>query len=203
MNIGYNYRTLGYSWELKNTIFPPPPNPFYEKALNSFAKVTDINKQLGIKDPVPYIAISKTYAQMGEFLAASLNIQTALEYSPEKADIYGEAGQIFKRARNYESSELALQCAVRGCDPDVSCEVRQCNTESNPPITISKIDLTEGSKWYYLDYGSVLAALHRPTAPKCEEAMQVFKELRQKMSSDELAMSIVEQGESICQSYGY
>lgn len=200
MMIGYNYRTLAGKVTGPNWL--DTAKPLYEKALESFARVVDINKQLGIKDPIPYIAIAKTYAQQGEFFAASWNILTAVELSPEDATLYGEAGIIFYKARNYETAELALRCAVRGCNPEISCEVRQCNPEADRPISVQGLDLSEGSKWYYLHFGSVLAALHRQTDPKCPEAIQVFREIRAQYSDDPLFMNIVEVGEDTCDYFG-
>ena len=200
MMIGYNYRTLAGRVTGPNAL--EIAKPIYEQALESFARVVDINKQLSIQDPIPYIAIAKTYAQQGEFFAASWNILTAVELSPQDATLYGEAGIIFYKARNYETAELALRCAVRGCNAEISCEVRQCNPEADPPMIVQGLDLSEGSKWYYLHLGSVLAALHRQTAPKCPEAIQVFREIRAQYSDDPLFMNIVEVGESTCDYFG-
>jgi len=187
LRLGYNYRSL----------------QMYDQALESFARAVEINKQLGIQDPVPYIAIAKTYAQQGEFFAASWNIQTALEYDPANPDLYGVAGDIFYRARNYESAMEAFHCAVRGCDADASCELRQCDQEVDLPVTVEGLPLTEGSKWYYLEYGQVLAALHRNASPTCPEAMDIFREFRRTFPDDELAISIVSAGEAICERFGY
>jgi tetratricopeptide (TPR) repeat protein len=201
MMIGYNYRTIAggmVKWEERQQ-----QTYMYELALNAFARVVDINKQLGIKDPIPYVAIAKTYAQQGEFLISSLNILTALEYAPNDPAMYGEAGIIFYKARNYETSELALTCAVRGCDADISCEVRQCNRETDPPIEIQGLPLSDGSKWYYIHYGSVKAALHRKTDLKCPDALEAFGEIRSAYSNDTLLMSIVKVGEDTCDFFGY
>ena len=43
-----------------------------------------INEQLGVRDPLPYIAIAKTYAQQGEFFIASRNAEKALSLRPHQ-----------------------------------------------------------------------------------------------------------------------
>ena len=40
----------------------------YEQALDNFAMAANLNEQLGIDDPIPYLAIANTYSQDGEFL---------------------------------------------------------------------------------------------------------------------------------------
>src|SRR4030067_348163 len=47
----------------------------HNRALDEFEKAAKINEQLGIKDPVPYIEIAKTYTRDGEFFAAALNAE--------------------------------------------------------------------------------------------------------------------------------
>jgi tetratricopeptide (TPR) repeat protein len=54
LRIGLGYRQLAY----KQT-------QLYNTALDYFERAATINQQLGIKDPLPYIAIAKTYAQQG------------------------------------------------------------------------------------------------------------------------------------------
>src|SRR5690606_31769094 len=53
--IGVLYRYLGQFNESS-----------YETALEYFAKAAGLNNQLGIDDPIPYMAIANTYIRMGE-----------------------------------------------------------------------------------------------------------------------------------------
>jgi tetratricopeptide (TPR) repeat protein len=196
--IGANYRQLAFKGGTE-----AERNFLYEKALEYFAKVTTINEQLGIKDPIPYMSIARTYTQMGDALVASLNAEKALSFDPTSPDVYGQLAIIYFKARNYEGSIPAFKCAIRGCTPDESCEVRKCNQETDPAITITGMPLTANTAVYYYTYGSVLAALHRKTQPYCDEAMKVFAEVRAAFPEDTTAMSIVKEGENICTSYGY
>jgi len=196
--IGANYRQLAFKGGTE-----AERNFLYEKALEYFAKVTTINEQLGIKDPIPYMSIARTYTQMGDALVASLNAEKALSFDPTSPDVYGQLAIIYFKARNYEGSIPAFKCAIRGCTPDESCEVRKCNKETDPAITITGMPLTANTAVYYYTYGSVLAALHRKTQPYCDEAMKVFAEVRAAFPEDTTAMSIVKEGENICTSYGY
>src|SRR4030042_250781 len=87
----------------------------FNTALEYFERAATINEQLGVKDPLPYIAIAKTYAQQGEFFIASRNAEKALSFNATNADTYGQLGMIYVQARNYETALPALRCAVDGC----------------------------------------------------------------------------------------
>ena len=179
----------------------------YDLALDYFAKAVDRNKTLGIEDPIPYVAIGKVYAQLGEFFIASLNAKRALQIDPYSADLYGQLGMVYFKARNYESAIPALKCATLGCDVQASCEVRECDPDKDPPIEIAGIPLEDNDQTivvYYYTYGSVLAGMYRPvgkTSGYCQDAVGVLAEVRQKFSSDPTIMNIVEASEEICASY--
>jgi tetratricopeptide (TPR) repeat protein len=196
--IGANYRTLAF-----NAGTDAEQKFLYEKALEYFAKVTTINERLGVADPIPYLSIARTYAQMGEFFSAARNAEKALTLNPTSPDVYGQLGIIYFRARNYEGSIPAFKCAIRGCTPEESCAVRKCNAQTDPAITITGMPLTANTAVYYYTYGSVLAALHKKSQPYCDEAMKVFAEVRAGFPTDTTAMGIVKEGENICMSYGY
>ena len=196
--IGANYRQLAFKASTD-----PEQKFLYEKALEYFAKVTAINEQLGIKDPIPYMSIARTYTQMGDALVASLNAEKALSFDPTSPDVYGQLGIIYFKARNYEGSIPAFKCAIRGCTAEESCTVRKCDPATDPAISIVGMPLTANTAVYYYTYGSVLAALHRKTQPYCKDAMQVFAEVRAAFPTDTTAMSIIEEGENICISYGF
>ena len=112
IQIGVNYRQLRQ----------------YETALSYFAKAAKINEQLNIKDPIPYLAIGKTYSQTGDFFAASLNMKKALNFDPTNPDVFASVGITYFKSRNYEGAIPALKCAVRGCTAEESCEVRACDS---------------------------------------------------------------------------
>lgn len=184
--IGVNYRELEQ----------------YEMALEYFAKAADINEQLGIQDPVPYLAIGRTYAQMGEFFIAARNVERALDFSPADASMYGQLGIIYFKARNYESAIPALKCSVEGCDAAESCAVRQCNTATDPAIDITGLPLSDSTLEYYLYYSSVLAGMHRPNDAYCTTALVILRALRTQYSGNETVMEIVETNEQICSTTG-
>ena len=170
----------------------------YETALEYFAKAAGLNNQLGIDDPIPYVAIANTYIRMGEAMAASRNAYRALEINPYNSDTYGQVGVIYYRARNYEGSIQMLRCAVMGCDAEQSCLAREedpCETD----IVISPLPLTNTTVLYYYTYGSALAGLHRPGIDdNCAEAAQVFRKIRDQFLDNEIVMGIVTASENIC-----
>jgi tetratricopeptide (TPR) repeat protein len=100
LRIGANYRE-----GIKNA----------DRALEYFDKAANINAQLGVQNPTPYIEIARTYTQKGEFFAAALNAKKALEFDKYNANTYGQLGIIYRRARNYEGAMPLLKCAVVGC----------------------------------------------------------------------------------------
>ena len=170
----------------------------YEQALENFARAANLNQQLGIKDPTPYLAIANTYAQDGEFFAAALNVQQALNFTPANPSVYGQLGVIYHRSRNYEGAIPALQCAIEGCSAEISCEVRRCNPDEDPMFSIQGLPLSPSTVVYYFTYGSVLSALHRPGDDQCDRAMDVFMQLRSRYAEEPTIMSIVRAGEEIC-----
>ncbi len=170
----------------------------YDQALENFAKAANLNAQLGIVDPIPYLAIANTYAQDGEFFAAALNVKKAVSFTPANPDVYGQLGVIYYKSRNYEGSIPALECAIEGCDAEQSCEVRECDPEEDPLVSIEGLPLTGSTVVYYFTYGSVLAGLHREGDDKCDKALIVFDELRSQYADDPSVMSIVRAGEEIC-----
>ncbi len=187
ISIGANLRQLGQ----------------HDRALEYFAKAVDINKQIGVKDPIPYLSIAKTYSQMGEFFAAAANVRRALEFNPSSADIYGQLGIVYFKSRNYEGAIPALLCAVRGCDAATSCDVRFCDAGVDPSIEIQGLPLTINTAVYYYTYGSVLAGMHRQSNNYCDEAMKVLGEVRKAFSEDPTIITIIEPSEQICEGYGY
>jgi tetratricopeptide (TPR) repeat protein len=178
---------------------------YYNKALDLFAKAVALDKQLAIKDPNPYIAIGKVYTQMGEFFVASRNTLRAVQIDPSNPDLYGELGMVYFHARNYETSIPALQCAIEGCGPEISCQVRDdCSDPGVTPITIKGITLEASDATtivYYYTYGSVLAGLYRPvgeTSTYCDKALKILAKVRAVASNDATVMSIVSASESVC-----
>lgn len=195
IQIGLNYRVLAQ----RDTV---PNSPYYAIALEYFEKAATINEQLGIQDPIPYLAIGKTYTQLGEFFIASLNVRHAVQINPYSPDVYGQLGIVYHKSRNYEGAIEALKCAVRGCTAEESCTVRRCDPSSEPEIAISGMPLTNSTVVYYYTYGSVLAAMHRPYDDMCSEAVEVLDIVRQGYRNDPIVMGIVDTSLEICASYG-
>jgi len=207
LRAGANYRRLAFAIE-----DPAAARPVYEKSLEYFDKAARINEQIGVKDPTPYLSISRTYSQLGEFFAAARNVQKALEFDPNNADIYGQLGIVFFRSRNYEGSRDTLKCALRGCSGEDSCIGRgldKCYPDlGENPVEIQGLPISPNTIVYYYTYGSVLSALSRRADNRCGDAMQVFKEVRAELDAHpdsyadgrQTIVSIVQAGESICQS---
>ena len=195
ISVGANYRRLAFDSTIKNE-----RDSLYETALEYFAKAAKLNKQLEIKDPIPYIAIAKTYSQQGDFFTAALNIKKALEFDPANANIYGQLGIIYFKSRNYEGSIPALKCAVRGCTANESCQARfgsDCS-EDQIGVEVQALALSPNTVVYYYTYGSVLAALSRPQQNYCPDALTVLDQVRAAYGGDPTIAGIVDAGEQIC-----
>jgi tetratricopeptide (TPR) repeat protein len=189
--IGVNYRQLRQ----------------YKVALEWFAQAVTINKQLLIEDPIPYLAIGKTYSQTGDFLIAGQNVKKALKFNPNNPEVYGSLGVIYFKNRNYEDAIDALKCAVRGCDAATTCKLRGITEEdckTQPEVVVEGMPLSGSTVVYYYTYGSDLAALYTPAHPDyCEEAVKVLKEVRAGFANDRTIISIIEPSEQICADKGF
>jgi tetratricopeptide (TPR) repeat protein len=172
----------------------------YEQALEYFTRAAQINEANGVLDPIPYIAIAKTYAQMGEFFVAGLNAQKALSFNPTNPVTYGQLGDIYRRARNYESAVLVLECVVVGCTQERAQElVDELELAIEVPGPVPKLALTnDEAGWFYAMYGSTLAALSRPNANRCTDALEVMDQVRQVFPDNALLMGIVDENVAIC-----
>ncbi len=205
--IGANYRRLAS--EIQN---PETARPVYEQSLEYFDKAVKINEQIGVKDPGPHLSIARTYSQLGEFFIAAKNVQTALEYEPTNADIYGQLGIIYFRSRNYEGSIYSLKCAIYGCSGEDSCLGRGLErcfpNQGENPVTITGLALEPNTIVYYYTYGSVLAALSRPKQNRCPEALNVMQQVRKELDNRPEAyadgrgtiLSIIDAADEICAS---
>jgi tetratricopeptide (TPR) repeat protein len=197
LRAGANYRRLAFSSTIKIQ-----QDALYVKSLEYFDKAAKINDILKVKDPIPYLSISKTYSQMGEYFIAGRNVLKALKFRPGDPDIYGQVGIIFFKSRNYEGAIPALKCAIRGCTPPESCDARGGCDSDEIGVQVQGLPLTSTTVVYYYTYGSVLAALSRPKDNHCPDAREMFQELRASFSGDTTIMKIVRDGEAICQSIG-
>ena len=161
-----------------------------DRALDYFDQAAKINESLGVQDPEPFIEIARTYTQIGQFFAASVNAEKALTYDPYNSHTYGQLGIIFRRARNYEGAMSLLKCAVSGCSAEEN-EMGQVVVEGLPLTSVRVA-------YYYVEYGTNLAFLSRPNENYCAEALQVLSEVRRAYPDDAILMGIVEDSEGIC-----
>jgi tetratricopeptide (TPR) repeat protein len=173
ISIGQNYRQLG--------LFP--------QALEYFDRAASINEVLGIKDPLPYIAIAKTYSRDGEFFAASRNAEKAIDLDPTNPDWYGQLGIIYYRARNYESALLVLHCAVDGC----TAQENSTASVERWVADVQGMPLNDDTLVYYYTYGSALAGLDQ-----CPLAFPILDALRASYASDVVVMGIVDESLQVC-----
>ena len=185
LSVGANYRILR----------------IYDLALEYFDKAARINEQLGIKDPIPYLAIGRTYSQMGEFFVASRNVLKALNFQPTNPDVFAQLGIVYFKSRNYEGAIPAFQCALLGCNTQQSCDVRQCDSTVDVMSEIQGMPLSDSTLVYYYTYGSVLAGMHSPGSTYCNEAVKILKLVSDSYGNDKTVSNIVDSSLQICASY--
>jgi tetratricopeptide (TPR) repeat protein len=201
ISVGANYRKLANMYLYSN---PKESTNYYNLALDAFDKAAKINSRLGVKDPIPLSSIANTYVQMGSPLYASANMLAALNFKPEDSTSYGQLGVIYYKSRNYEGAILPLQCAVRGCNAQESCKVREggvdCTEDeaNNPAIVIQGLPLTTTTVIYYYIYGSALAGMNTKATNYCSLALPVFAEITAGFGGDSTIMAIVDDGVAIC-----
>jgi tetratricopeptide (TPR) repeat protein len=192
LRIGLGYRQLGYNQK-----------QLYTTALEYFERAATINLQLGIKDPLPYIAIAKTYAQQGEFFVASRNAEKALSFDATNADTYGQLGMIYVQARNYETALPTLRCVVDGCtaEENETAKLFVKNGTLQESTAVQPLPLTNlNIAYYYVRYGSVLAYMNTPENGYCAHSLELMTQLRLTYPDDPVLMQNVEDNEATCRS---
>jgi tetratricopeptide (TPR) repeat protein len=190
--VGYNYRQLAQEAQAVD-INSPVAKERFEQALEAFARAASINEQIGVKDPVPYLAIAKTYAQQGEFFIASRNAEKALTYDPKNPAVYGQLGRIYMQARNYETALPALKCAVVGCTAEENEVAQELVGEG---LEVKGLPLTSIEvAYYYVFYDSVLSALN-----KCDDddIAHIRDQVMVAYGTDEVIPTIIAENEEIC-----
>jgi tetratricopeptide (TPR) repeat protein len=172
-------------------------------ALENFAQAANINKQLNIPNPVPYVEIARTYAQQGQFFAAARNAEQALRLDPGNSSTYGQLGIIFIQARNYEGAMTLLKCTVEGCTAEENgvCTVVNCasGSEDELKVAVEKLPLTNLTvAYYYVEYGTVMAFLSRPYENFCPQAIPVLNQVSSTYPKDLILNGIVQDSLGIC-----
>ena len=180
--MGYNYRIIALQQGDPTT---PTARQFYDLALEAFDRAAGINAAIGVPDPLPYLAIAKTYAQQGEFFVASLNAERALEFNPTDANTYGQLGIIYVQARNFETALNVLKCATYGCSAEDN-EVAGVEVEGLP---LTSLEVA----FYYVQYGSVLSALNF-----CPQAYPVLAEVEAAYGENPELAGIIAEDRNIC-----
>jgi tetratricopeptide (TPR) repeat protein len=173
---------------------------YFDAAIASFTKAANINNNIQVKDPIPYMAIARSLAQrgdLGDFFDAQLEMKKALQLNPTNPDVYAQLGIIYQQSRNFEGAIETFKCALEGCTGTESCNVRR-DCATNPDTTIKGMPLSDTTLTYYYTYGSVLAGMSKPGVPYCDSAVKVFAQLTNLYGKDPNVMAIVHAGESIC-----
>jgi tetratricopeptide (TPR) repeat protein len=201
LQIGVNYRRLRET----------------DLALESFDTAARINQQLGIQDANPYLSIGRTYAQIGEFFFAAINMERALSIDPSNPELYAQLGTVYFQARNYESSIPIFECAIEGCTDDqareylCTLEIMACDEgvpirpegdviEEDFSYEVIGLELNSASLAYYFTYGSALTffAGSEKVPNACQRAEQIFTLLMANYSDDATTAAIVAEGRQVC-----
>jgi tetratricopeptide (TPR) repeat protein len=198
LRMGANYRRLA-----GGAISGAVRQDLIDNALAAFDRAAKINQQNGINDPIPYLAIGRTYLQEGEFFVAARNVERAVTVDPGNPELYGFLGIVYYKGRNYESALQVLTCAVEGCTPEETSQllcsdvqILNCGEEDVLPaagVSVPGLRLSSDSLEYYYTYASALAFLDF-----CAEAEPYFIQLLAAYGSDPTVAAIVSENRSIC-----
>jgi tetratricopeptide (TPR) repeat protein len=178
LSLGLNYRALEE----------------YEVSLEYFRRAQAL-------DPLkidPYLYISRTYFQTGDYQRATQWLEDATEVaiqinadSKVLADIFGRLGLIKHRSLDYEGAIEDLACAVRGCQRTVDGKI----------ISIEGLELKANNfqiLTYYYTYTSVLAA-YAPTNPEyCDIIEPLLPKIEINSNNDPNILSITRENKQYC-----
>jgi tetratricopeptide (TPR) repeat protein len=210
LRLGTNYRKLAGS-----AINPTERRNLVDQSLSAFDRAARINEQNKVLDPVPYLAIGRTYLQEGEFFIAARNVERAVLLDKSNPALYGFLGEVYYRARNYESALQVLKCSVEGCDAhqigDLLCngiQILNCDlTNQTVDVygqAVPGLPLDSGSLEYYYTYASALAYLSGSAGYEnnCQIAEGLFNQLLASYGGDPTVAAIVADNQTICASAG-
>lgn len=208
LRIGANYRRLAGSSDSGAV-----RDQLIEQALGAFDRAAKINQQNGINDPIPYLAIGRTYLQEGEFFVAARNVERAVILDKGNPELYGFLGIVYYKGRNYESALPVLTCAVEGCSQEETAEllcngiqILNCDPEeelASYGAEVPGLRLSSSSLEYYYTYASALAFLHQPPEHDyCGRAEELFRQLMAAYGQDPTVAAIVAENRQICSGAG-
>jgi len=210
LRLGTNYRKLA-----GNAINLTERRSLVDQSLSAFDRAARINEQNNVQDPVPYLAIGRTYLQEGEFFIAARNVERAVLLDKSNPALYGFLGEVYYRARNYESSLQVLKCSVEGCDAhqigELLCngiQILNCDlnnkTVDDYGQAVPGLPLDSGSLEYYYTYASALAYLSGSAGYEnnCQIAEGLFSQLMSSYGNDPTVAAIVADNQAICASAG-
>lgn len=210
LRLGTNYRKLA-----GNAINGLERRDLVDQSLAAFDRAAKINEQNNVLDPVPYLAIGRTYLQEGEFFVAARNVERAVLLDKGNPALYGFLGEVYYRARNYESALQVLKCSVEGCDAhqagDLLCngiQILNCDltnrTVDDYGQAVPGLPLDSGSLEYYYTYASALAYLSGSPGyeANCQIAEGLFNQLMSAYGDDTTVVAIVDDNRAICSTAG-
>lgn len=151
----------------------------YDKAIEEFIFANTLNPS----DPLPELFISRTYATIGEYKKAVQYAEEAVKNDPADAKLHGNLGVMYSRDTDWFNAEKELSLAVHGGTTEDGHLVNGIELSNNSRIAE-----------YYYTYGLVLGRLNR-----CGEALPIARDLVQRVSSDETAVTNAAEINRICQ----
>lgn len=164
MSLGLGYRQLD------------PPE--LDSAVTEFTVANALNPS----DPMPDLYISRTYANIGEYVKAAQYAEQATIDAPSDPFMWGTLGSMQYRLGKYPEAIAALKLAVRGG-----------TTESGVVVEGLPLDYGRIAEYYYF-YGLALAK-----SGECNEAVQIAQLLIQGAKDDEISVYNANAMITICQ----
>ncbi|HUN22645.1 MAG TPA: tetratricopeptide repeat protein [Anaerolineales bacterium] len=178
LSLGLNYRALEE----------------YEVSLEYFRRAQAL-------DPLkiePYLYISRTYFQTGDYQRATQWLEDATQVaiqinadSKVLADIFGRLGLIKHRSLDYEGAIEDLRCAIDGCQKNIDGKI----------VNIEGLKLADNNfqiLTYYYTYTSVLAAYSPATPQLCATVQPLLPQIVLNSRNDSVILTITTDNYNTC-----
>ncbi len=154
------------------------------QAVDNTAKALEAYEQANTwspNDPVPLARTSRTYAGLGDYPKAAQFAGQAVIQAPLDPRYHGLLGVMLYQNSQFQESIPELELAIAG------------GTVEAGTVVGLPLEKTWPVSEYYWTYGLALAKVGR-----CSEAIPVFRLLEQQLTEDEVAMTNVTEGLTIC-----
>ncbi len=150
-----------------------------DKAVDEFSQANTLNPS----DPNPAYYISRTYANIGDYVKAAQYAETAVKANPSDPILRGNLGVMYYRNALWPEAVVQLSLVVNG----------GTSPEGQAIKAVSLVPNNARLAEFYYIYGLALAKLNR-----CGEALKIAQLLKDRVPSDVYAAANAVEVDNIC-----